>query len=139
MFEVPATPGSSKRRPSWKTVGIIMSSLCIVLATALVFVFLSSNRLNKETKYKLESLGYDISNMGDLIDELTDANRNLEWEVSNLEDEKSNLEDRVEELEDIIERAQSEVEDLQMHISFEWDNWSLMMDANNIMGVLNEY
>ena len=47
--------------------------------------------------------------------------------------------ERIEELEDIIERAQSEVEDLQMHISFDWDNWTLMMDANNIMDVLNEY
>lgn len=59
--------------------------------------------------------------------------------ISDLEDEIDEKNDRIEELEDIIERAQSEVEDLQMHISFDWDNWTLMMDANNIMGVLNEY
>ena len=87
----------------------------------------------------LEEIRSITGGQSSTISSLKDEAEDMRYKISRLVDIANDRGERIEELEDIIERAQSEVEDLQMHISFDWDNWTLMMDANNIMDVLNEY
>ena len=122
------------------TIIAIIVAVIMTISTAVLLVLY----INKSKAYDcltdgLEEIRSITGGQSSTISSLKDEAEDMRYKISRLVDIANDRGDRIEELEDIIERAQSEVEDLQMHISFDWDNWTLMMDANNIMDVLNEY
>ena len=122
------------------TIIAIIVAVIMTISTAVLLVLY----INKSKAYDcltdgLEEIRSITGGQSSTISSLKDEAEDMRYKISRLVDIANDRGDRIEELEDIIERAQSEVEDLQMHISFDWDNWTLMMDADNIMDVLNEY
>ena len=122
------------------TIIAIIVAVIMTISTAVLLVLY----INKSKAYDcltdgLEEIRSITGGQSSTISSLKDEAEDMRYKISRLVDIANDRGERIEELEDIIERAQSEMEDLQMHISFDWDNWTLMMDANNIMDVLNEY
>ena len=122
------------------TIIAIIVAVIMTISTAVLLVLY----INKSKAYDcltdgLEEIRSITGGQSSTISSLKDEAEDMRYKILRLVDIANDRGERIEELEDIIERAQSEVEDLQMHISFDWDNWTLMMDANNIMDVLNEY
>ena len=112
----------------------------MTISTAVLLVLY----INKSKAYDcltdgLEEIRSITGGQSSTISSLKDEAEDMRYKISRLVVIANERGERIEELVDIIERAQSEVEGLQMHISFDWDNWTLMMDADNIMNVLNEY
>ena len=122
------------------TIIAIIVAVIMTISTAVLLVLY----INKSKAYDcltdgLEEIRSITGGQSSTISSLKEEAEDMRYKISHLVVIANERGERIEELEDIIERAQSEVEDLQMHISFDWDNWTLMMDADNIMDVLNEY
>ena len=122
------------------TIIAIIVAVIMTISTAVLLVLY----INKSKAYDcltdgLEEIRSITGGQSSTISSLKDEAEDMHYKISHLVVIANERGERIEELEDIIERAQSEVEDLQMHISFDWDNWTLMMDADNIMDVLNDY
>ena len=122
------------------TIIAIIVAVIMTISTAVLLVLY----INKSKAYDcltdgLEEIRSITGGQSSTISSLKDEAEDMRYKISRLVVIANERGERIEELVDIIERAQSEVEDLQMHISFDWDNWTLMMDADNIMNVLNEY
>ena len=122
------------------TIIAIIVAVIMTISTAVLLVLY----INKSKAYDcltdgLEEIRSITGGQSSTISSLKDEAEDMRYKISHLVVIANERGERIEELVDIIERAQSEVEDLQMHISFDWDNWTLMMDADNIMNVLNEY
>ena len=135
VFSLPTN--QPKRRIT--IIALIVAVIMTISTAVLIILYINKSKAYDCLTDGLEEIRSITGGQSSTISSLKDEAEDMRYKISRLVDIANDRGDRIEELEDIIERAQSEVEDLQMHISFDWDNWTLMMDANNIMDVLNEY
>ena len=135
VFSLPTN--QPKRRIT--IIALIVAVIMTISTAVLLVLYINKSKAYDYLTDGLEEMRSITGAQSSTISSLKDEAEDMRYKISRLVDIANDQGERIEELEDIIERAQSEVEDLQMHISFEWDNWTPMMDANNIMDVLNEY
>lgn len=135
VFSLPTN--QPKRRIT--IIALIVAVIMTISTIVLLVMYINKSKAYDYLTDSLEEIRSITGGQSSTISSLKDEAEDMRYKISRLVDIANNRGERIEELEDIIERAQSEVEDLQMHISFDWDNWTLMMDADNIMNVLNEY
>ena len=120
-------------------IALIVAAIMTISTIVLLVMYINKSKAYDYLTDSLEEIRSITGGQSSTISSLKDEAEDMRYKISRLVVIANERGERIEELVDIIERAQSEVEDLQMHISFDWDNWTLMMDANNIMDVLNEY
>ena len=120
-------------------IALIVAAIMTISTIVLLVMYINKSKAYDYLTDSLEEIRSITGGQSSTISSLKDEAEDMRYKISRLVVIANERGERIEELVDIIERAQSEVEDLQMHISFDWDNWTLMMDADNIMNVLNEY
>ena len=135
VFSLPTN--QPKRRIT--IIALIVAVIMTISTAVLIILYINKSKAYDYLADGLEEIRSITGGQSSTISSLKDEAEDMRYKISHLVVIANERGERIEELEDIIERAQSEVEDLQMHISFDWDNWTLMMDADNIMDVLNEY
>lgn len=135
VFSLPTN--QPKRRIT--IIALIVAVIMTISTAVLIILYINKSKAYDCLTDGLEEIRSITGGQSSTISSLKDEAEDMRYKISHLVVIANERGERIEELVDIIERAQSEVEDLQMHISFDWDNWTLMMDADNIMNVLNEY
>ena len=135
VFSLPTN--QPKRRIT--IIALIVAVIMTISTAVLIILYINKSKAYDYLADGLEEIRSITGGQSSTISSLKDEAEDMRYKISRLVVIVNERGERIEELVDIIERAQSEVEDLQMHISFDWDNWTLMMDADNIMNVLNEY